>query len=99
MSTGRMCASSRRALDQREVRPPVRRRQHGDAAELDAAAPGRRRRAADADRRRGADMGRAGGGMPHRSRRRLHHAERAARWATARWPPRPRRCRCRILPR
>ena len=52
-----------------EVRAAVGGREHRHADQLDAAAPGRRRRAPDADRRRGGDVGRAGG--------RVHHGVRA----------------------
>ena len=43
-------------LDEAKFGPPIRRRQHGDAAQLRSAAPRRRRRAADARRGRGADL-------------------------------------------
>ena len=47
----------------RQVRPAVRRRQHGDAAELRAAAPGRRGGPADAGRGRRAELGRLAVGV------------------------------------
>ena len=50
-------------FDRDEVQRPKRGRQHGHAAELDAHAPGGRRRARAFRHRRGADVGRAGIGM------------------------------------
>ena len=56
---------------------PVRRRQHGDAEQLDADAPRRRRRPRDARHGRGADLGRAGGGAARRRQASCMHAARA----------------------
>ena len=71
-----------------EVRSAARRRQHRDADQLGAAAPGRRGRSADARRGRG----RAAGACRRRSARprtaRCATRRRTARSATARWPRR-----------
>ena len=64
-------------LDTRQIRPPVRRRQHGDTAELGAAAPGRRRRAPDAGRR--------GGRQLELRRRRMQ--DRGRPWSSTRQRP------------
>ena len=79
-------------LDQSKYGPQIGRRQHRHAEQLDAAAPGRRRRAADAHHGGGADMERAGEPSARPPSGTVHaRAPASARSATASWPRRPRR--------
>ena len=86
-------------LDAAQIRPAIRRRQHGDAAELRSAAPGRRGRPADAGRRGRADLERRAVGMHAPKPASSITATAAARSPMARWPPRRPACRCRTSPR
>ena len=99
---------ARRRLEERDdragaarhegVRGPDRGRQHRDADQLAADAPGRRGGAGDAGRGGGRNVGRPRVGVRRPSKGVVfHRREQAPARATASWSTRPRRCRPRTL--